>query len=104
METTVRRLDAASISMLDPIRGLSRRPEPDDQRERRTPWNPDRTGDFASPFLDLPIEQRAFQPPCMPDQTFAVWMSASVPTLDPIRELSRRPSLENTRCPCPIEW
>jgi hypothetical protein len=62
METTVRPLDAASISMLDPIRGLSRRPEPDDQWERRIPWNPDRTGDFASPFLGLPIDQRAFEP------------------------------------------
>ncbi len=41
METTVRRLDVASISMLDPIRGLSRRPEPNDQRQPRTPWNPD---------------------------------------------------------------
>lgn len=62
METTVRRLDAASVSMLDPIRGLSRRPEPDDQMERRTPWNPDRKGDFGSPFLGLPIEKGTFWP------------------------------------------
>lgn len=70
---TVRRLDAVSASALDPIRRLSRRPEPNDQRERRTPWNPDRTGDFASPFLDLPIEQGAFRPLATLTNPRAVW-------------------------------
>jgi hypothetical protein len=51
-----------AASALDPIRGLSRRPEPYYQGELRTPWSADRNGDFGSPFLDLPIEQGTFQP------------------------------------------